>query len=200
MRREIIPIFAEPLSIVYDFLDQKFREKLINKSEEYSKKVAGKGNCVWYSGEKSPTNSFGTNTNSCVDQFKLLSTIVEGEVQNLSYSLGSNYKLKLIHSWYNIYTKDNYQEYHIHPNSYFSAVYNCKMPEGSAPLILTDFTKQAQVIPDQKDELEISDIYRDQLSVNFKENSLVVFRSHVPHKVPFGENEENRITFSFNFG
>ena len=43
-----------------------------------------------------------------------------------------------------------------------------------------------------------NDCFKSKIDIEFPQNSMLIFRSHVLHKVPFGTNNEDRITFSFN--
>ena len=199
MRREIIPRFAEPFGIVSDFLDEELRQKLIEKVENLSQKWIGTGQEIWESDNKSPKNSFGLDDHEKVYEFNLLSEKVKDEVQGLAKELFSSHKFKLHDSWYNLYTKYNFQENHIHTPCLFSAIYFCKLPKGSSSVNFNDFTKNALSLPSEKPPHNVNTMFCDRFSGPFEENSLIIFRSYIPHNVPFGDNDDNRITFSFNF-
>ena len=198
MRRELIPRFAEPFGIISDFLDEELRQKLIEKVENLSQKWIGTGQEVWESNVKSPTNSFGLDDFGKVNEFNLLSEQVKNEVQILANELSIDHDFKCTSAWYNSYTKNQYQEYHIHIPCKFSAIYLCKMPEGSSPVIFNNFTKTTLVSTPERNH-SICNMFDDRYAGPFEENSLIIFRSHIPHSVPFGNNDENRVTFSFNF-
>ena len=99
--------------------------------------------------------------------------------------------------WYNVYTKENFQEFHAHPMSVFSAIYYSSFPEGSAPTIF-----KSPVIdmfppfpysgpsPYSTDNLVITPP---------SERSLIIFRSFVLHMVPTGTNDRPRVTMAYNF-
>ena len=198
MRRELIPRFAEPFGIISDFLDEELRQKLIEKVEDLSQKWVGTGQEVWESNNKSPNNSFGLDDFKKIYEFNLLTEYVKNEVQELANELNIAHHFTCNSAWYNSYTKNQYQEYHIHIPCKFSAIYLCKMPEGSSPVIFNNFTKTTLVSPPGGNN-SIRQMFDDKYSGPFEENSLIIFRSHIPHSVPFGNNDENRVTFSFNF-
>ena len=199
MRREIIPRFAEPFGIISDFLDEELRKKLIEKVEDLSQKWVGTGQEVWESNDKSPKNSFGLDDHGKVYEFNLLSEQVTNEVQGLANELSIAHNFTCVDAWYNLYTKDQFQEFHNHTPCLFSSIYFCKLPVGSSSVIFNDFTRTKLSSFPEKRNHTLSEMFNDIYSSPFEENSLIIFRSHIPHSVPFGNNDENRITFSFNF-
>ena len=109
----------------------------------------------------------------------------------------TQYEFKCTNAWYNSYTKHQFQEFHAHPSNYFSAIYFCDIPEGSAPIVFLTLQKwqhscHTWIAPKLQNSKHTS-------TIEFESNTLLIFRSHLPHSVPFGKNEEERITFSFNF-
>ena len=200
MRRDIIPIFAEPFVLISDFLDEELRKNLVKRVEECSEHWNGDGEKVWTSQKKSPKNSFNLSEHNQVKEFNILSEKVFSEVQSLADNLDLSYKVSCMQSWYNLYEKDNFQEYHLHPQCTFSSIYFCKMPEGSSPVIFTDFVKQSRSLPKSGNQtFREEPMFSDTHVGDFEENSLVIFRSYIPHQVPIGNNNDDRITFSFNF-
>ncbi len=193
---KIVPLLAEPFCIVNDVLEEDERKTLIDKVRVFSKNWEGDGSKAWISGEKSPNNSFGLNKEFfSVDEFRHLAKISENFVNEINQSLNSSIdKWTIAEGWYNLYTKHNYQEYHVHPSFGWSAIYFCKIPEGSSPIIFTDFNKQYISYTSG-----CVDTFKNVIDMKFPENSMVLFRSNIPHKVPFGNNDEERITLSFNF-
>ncbi len=197
---QIAPFFAEPFFVVPDFLDHDLRQILIRKVKKFSKKWEGEGKKVWASTTRSPSNSFLLDHEfEKVEQFRKLLNLVHDNVQIFGEKLGvTEYKFKCISAWYNSYTKYQFQEFHTHPNNYFSAIYFCDIPEGASPIIFTDFAKMGTMLP-HMDFTKTPEFFKYSSTIEFPSNTLLIFRSHLAHSVPFGKNEEERITFSFNF-
>ena len=127
----------------------------------------------------------------------LIETVTE-HVNALAQSYGSTAKYKAEHSWANIARAGNYQEYHTHDGSVFSAVYYIKTPEGSGDILFED--------PRMPDMLPVKNIpERNSLSfhkIGYKatEGTLLIFRSSLRHCVQEGLNIDPRISVSMNFG
>ena len=199
MIREIFPRFADPFVVITNFLDDELNKTLTEKVQNFSKTWVGKGKEIWESAEKSPKNSFGLDGHSEVNEFNLLSMKVTEEVQDLGNYLGSSHKFVLKNAWYNLYNKNNFQEYHVHSPCLFSAIYFCKIPKGSSPVTFFDFSRQAKALPSISYSPDENPMFIDSFIGGSEENSLIIFRSHIPHNVRFGDNDDDRITFSFNF-
>ena len=86
-------------------------------------------------------------------------------------------------SWFNIYTKGDFQETHNHNISgqHLSTIYMCKGPTGSAYTYFSDF--------------QIQDQYR----FEFEEGTLLIFPSHMLHGVSQHELDDERITIASNY-
>jgi uncharacterized protein (TIGR02466 family) len=113
-----------------------------------------------------------------------------------AHNSSSNYTCQ--HAWANVAEEGNFQEYHTHDGSVFSAVYYPRVPNGSGNILFED--------PKLPDMLPISNISeRNDLSY-FKigyepeEGMLLIFRSYLRHAVRAGTNKEPRISFALNFG
>ena len=192
---QISPLFAEPFCVIEDVIPEDMRKVLIKRVKKCSKEWVGHGSEAWLSEKKSPSNCFGLHREfASVKEFKELSEVVLHNCKKLASSLGMpEFDWRVVNGWYNSYDKTNYQEFHVHPSSYFSAIYFCKIPKGSAPVSFMNFNKEYNTIYPMN-----RDCFKTQMDIEFSQNSMLLFRSSVPHKVPFGKNNEDRITFSFN--
>ena len=130
--------------------------------------------------------------------FNSLIETITHHVNGLAAQYGSTAKYKVDGSWANIARQGNYQEYHTHDGSVFSAVYYVKVPEGSGNIIFED--------PRMPDMLPVKNIpERNSLSFNKigytpAEGTLLIFRSSLRHCVQEGTNVDPRISISMNFG
>tara|TARA_Y100001972_G_C7479758_1_gene243882 strand:- start:71 stop:592 length:522 start_codon:yes stop_codon:yes gene_type:complete len=85
-------------------------------------------------------------------------------------------KITLHSAWSAIYKKGNYTKRHQHVPSFVSFVYYLKS-SGETPLVFDDVDFQ----------------------INPKDDTLVIFPSHIYHSVPIHESEEDRICLAGNF-
>jgi len=158
-------------------------------------KVEGKGSEIWYSGKNSPTNNFCTEYSNPIFS-NLLSSIDESLKR---YAELLKFRLDYIKSrdwWWNVYENGSlFQEFHGHVPFYFSGVYYCKVPEGSAPITFRhpDFNHYVPAYEKNEYNAECK-------SIMPVERSLLIFPSNFVHCVPPGENTEPRISISFNYG
>lgn len=174
----------------------KYKEtdyKLIKKC--YEIQATKEGNPDWI---LNPYSTFYSH-NICKDKdFEEINTFVARAVKN--YCIANKYDAKAIQDyptegWINIYKKGDSQEFHVHAQSAFSAVYYLKVPENSAmihfkapfvDMILPDTTENT------RNNIQTADIVP-------KEGSVIVFRSHLEHMVQQHNANEERISLAYNF-
>jgi uncharacterized protein (TIGR02466 family) len=110
--------------------------------------------------------------------------------------LESDYSYDCVEGWLNFYYKNDYQEYHTHPNYVFSAVYFFTNPKNSGKLIFEN-----PIEPDMCGLKNISktNVLNGCVSSYFpKPRTLIIFRSYLRHMVTKCQNTEPRITAAFN--
>ena len=168
------------------------RINLYEKTLKYSEDIRPGGK-QWKANVK---NNHGYSDLNADDDFKKLEGIVTEHVNYFATSLMSDFKYTCNSSWYNIYDENSYQEYHIHTNSIFSAVYFLSYPEGSSPLV---FSNEILDMLPIRNIREYNFFNSGIFEYHAEENSLIIFRSNVRHMVPKGENKIPRITLSYNF-
>tara|TARA_R110000803_G_scaffold210680_1_gene283146 strand:+ start:1843 stop:2436 length:594 start_codon:yes stop_codon:yes gene_type:complete len=98
-------------------------------------------------------------------------------------------------AWFNIYKKGDYQEYHNHGDSLFSAVYFLKTPENSAKIYFK--SPIMDMIRPNYTEYTIDTYER----INFTPQAgmLLIFRSFLEHSVEQQEDDDARISIAYNF-
>jgi uncharacterized protein (TIGR02466 family) len=119
-------------------------------------------------------------------------------INEFAKSFNSNYQYQCDEGWFNVYNKNQYQEFHYHPGYTFSAVYYLSAPEGSGKLIFN-----SPLLPDMMPIKNIINEKDNALSLQTCEypaiqNRLIIFRSNLQHMVTQGTNESDRISFAFN--
>jgi uncharacterized protein (TIGR02466 family) len=189
---KIIMTFPSSFYVFENLLDNNMILNLQKRSKEIEKKYP-KGGENW---KCNTYNTLGTFELSNDAPFKILLDKIEEKVFEFTKAHGSNYKYKIKESWINIYKTNDYQEYHFHPESTFSAVYFLKSSEKCAKIVFEN--------PTEPDMLPIKDIkqYND---LSFKtysfypiQNSLLIFRSYMRHMVEQQTIDFERMSVAVN--
>ena len=127
--------------------------------------------------------------------FNNLTTKIEYHTDKFALQLGSEAEYKVSESWFNFYNKYDYQEYHYHPLSFFSAIYFFKNPENAGKTIFKSY--------EEPNMLPLKNLKRNELSQSNchyipRERTLLIFKSNLLHMVSQSQSDEPRITASFN--
>jgi len=159
------------------------------------KKNKPSGGADWYGNTYTTHDSYDLREE---EKFKSLLDKITDCVQEFANAHNSTGQYNCEHFWANIALEKNYQEFHTHDGSIFSAVYYIEVPEGSGSIVFND--------PKQPDMLPIKNINeRNHLSFIRtkylpKAGRLLIFRSYLSHMVEPGTNSSERISVSLNFG
>ncbi len=143
-------------------------------------------------------NSLGTYNLNDDHNFHNLIDKVSRHVNLFNKEMGSEYNYSCQYSWFNIYEQGDYQEYHHHPNSTYSAVFFLKCDVNSSPLVFLNPIEPFDMHPIQK-QTALNELNFLTCKVFPVKNSLVIFRSYIKHAVPKQTSDEKRITVAFNF-
>ena len=121
-----IGLYAQP-----DVLTPEENDLLMSKVYKL-RNTFGAGNTQdWLSGVSSPDNCYNQTNIAEYLEFRPLVERITQCVHELAREYGSDDNYECTEGWYNIYSSNRYQEYHVHPNSIFSAVYFMKSGEDS---------------------------------------------------------------------
>ena len=141
-------------------------------------------------------NTLGTYDLQKDKSFKILLEKIEDKVLEFTKRHNSDYRYKIQESWLNVYNKSDYQEYHHHPNSTFSAVYFLKASENCSRIVFEN--------PIEPEMITIKDI-KQHNPLTFKtcffppvENGLIIFRSYLRHMVEKQNTDYERMTVAAN--
>ena len=182
-----------PTAVMFqeEILSQSENEKLYNHIK-YLNNVVKKGGEDWLSDVKNTSGTYDCNKDNA---FNFLHKKVSLYVNEFSQKFGCVKKMICENSWYNYYKKGDYQEFHTHPYNYFSAVYFVRCLKNSSPLCFqSPYSNNMLPLPVKK----YNDLSFDIIEYEPVNNSLVIFRSNIPHMVPKNKSQE-RITMSFNY-
>jgi len=111
--------------------------------------------------------------------------------------MGSSEEMHPFECWFNTYYNKDYQEFHIHQNSIYSAVFFVEAPKNSSPLILQNpnYLYKMFVLNNFKDSKYSFNTW----SIPSEENKLVIFPSHLLHMVPCHQSNKKRVSIAINF-
>ena len=188
----MLNLFATPLKIVKN---NSFKSlNLINHCNKLSKKVDSGGQ-HWIN-----KNIYNTSFtyNICKDpKFKKLNDWVNKEVDVFVKELGfKGFDISKNVGWFNIYGKNDYQEWHKHNFRLASAIYYLKVNKNSAK------TWFKSPLPDNPNapEFDVNNPYTWRTYFIEPENDiLVMFKSDLDHCVEPQQDNSTRITLAYNF-
>ena len=100
-------------------------------------------------------------------------------VHELARSYGSDDTYDCTEGWYNIYSSNRYQEYHVHPNSIFSAGF-MKTGEDSQGLHIKRPDHGGMILP--KNKARETEYNQEVLIAPPQERTVIVFRSYLEHR------------------
>ena len=182
-----------PTSIYYveNLISEEDNDRLIEYIKWKTKEVK-RGGENWLT---DVYNTHHTHNIHKDNMFNNLSDAVTKQTSEFAKKLGSNYDYNIDESWWNSYNENDYQEYHHHADSYFSAVYWFTSPEGSGDLVF-----QSPLVPNARPlkNLKSNPLTYECCRYNPPPRSLVIFPSTLMHMVVRCKNKTPRITGAFN--
>jgi uncharacterized protein (TIGR02466 family) len=184
--------FPTTFYILEDSFSEKENNNLLEKIMQIKNDVKSGGK-NWLT---DVYNTEGTYNIINDKDFNNLSNNVTYHTNKFAKILESYYDYKCVEGWLNCYYKNDYQEYHTHPNYVFSAVYFFTNPENSGKLIFEN--------PMEPDMCGLKNILKTNVLNGYistffpKPRTLIIFRSYLRHMVTKCQNTEPRITAAFN--
>ena len=172
-------------------LDKEELESLANTCLDLKNTVPQGGN-NWKSKVYNTQDTLDLRDHKAFDK---IVRIVTNSVQEFAKLHGSGYEYQCTGSWFNIYNKHNYQEYHTHNQDIFSAIVYIKTPQGSGATIFKAPYDQRQV----KNIYQTTELNNTEVGYYPNEGGLLIFRSYVPHMVEQSQSDSERISLAFNF-
>lgn len=98
-------------------------------------------------------------------------------------------------SWFNIYEKNDYQEFHVHPGLTISAIYMLAGDSNSAKVYFKSPKNEMYHI----EYNEMTSNTFGTINYNVDPGKLLIFTSDTSHSVERHNNTNDRITISYNF-
>jgi uncharacterized protein (TIGR02466 family) len=186
--------FPTPIYIQKNLFPTSFNKEIENEILKWPNTIPS-GGTDWEGG------TYTTHITHDLSESKLLEPVIEcvtEHVNDFAKAHNSMYEYKMEHSWANISRPGNFQEFHTHDGSIFSAVYYVTVPKGSGNIIFED-PRAPDMLPlkEIKDRNELSYV---KVGYTPEVGTLVIFRSYVRHCVQTGTNVEPRISLALNYG
>lgn len=127
-----------------------------------------------------------------------LVTMVTPLVKEFGKAFGVDSKnIKCTDFWINISAPGDFQEYHVHPNSHFSAVVYLKTSPNCGDIIFKSFSSDGDMF-----QLPMRSLNQNNFSFCHytpEDLKVLVFRSNLKHMVKRNNSKEDRISTAFNF-
>jgi len=132
----------------------------------------------------------------------LLSTAQKevGDYFSINRIFREGVKIDFLNMWININKKTNYNETHIHPASHLAGVWWIKVPKDSGKLFFNSphwFEQYHEMICYSDEFKEAVCTYPDYY-IDSCEGGIVLFPSHLYHRVSESNSNQDRISVSFN--
>jgi|TARA_R100001530_G_scaffold54862_1_gene40392 uncharacterized protein (TIGR02466 family) len=188
----VINLFSTPIKIVEN--NSFDNTNLINHCEKLSKKVESGGK-HWIN--KKVFNTSYTYNIYDDKKFYDLNLWISKQVKLFVNELGfENIDDDKTIGWFNIYNKDDYQDWHNHNFYLVSAIYYLKTNTHSAKTYFKNPLPENPNIP----KFNPNNPYTwKTYFVEPKENNLVIFKSDLDHCVESHTDDFSRITLAYNF-
>lgn len=152
------------------------------------------GGLDWYGGTYTTHGSYELSKDT---QLKNLIGVITDRVHKVAETHGCNGKYNNYSTWMNASVGNNWQEFHSHPNSIFSAVYYVASPLGSGNIVFED-PREPDMFP-LKNPINKNTLSHTRIPYSAKTRGLIIFRSYLRHMVEPGKNTEKRISIALNF-
>jgi uncharacterized protein (TIGR02466 family) len=184
-----------PVSIYTEknILTGEEHQQLVNHVDTIKKDIPSGGK-DWFG---SIYTSFETYDIRQDAEFDNLLHNIKIHVQDYAKMHNSIHDYQCQQAWFNESVENQFQEFHTHASNVISAVYYLRAPEGAGDIVFKD-PKQPDMNP-LKNVTELNDLNFASVSFEPIENSLIIFRSYLPHMVKPGKNKVGRISVACNY-
>lgn len=169
-------------------------EELLNRCYEIKQKFPQKS--TWFCDTYNSLKSYNLKEDQL---FKPLIDLCASKVFDFAREYGiEDRNLFCTDAWFNIASKGNYQEFHIHPMSHFSVVYYVDVREDSGRILFKNPQSNLDMFtlpPNTSLTIGSRGVYFHKPAIQ----DLLIFRSNTPHMVEKNNNNSDRISIAMNF-
>ena len=192
MQRKINRLFPKILGVYTFDNHKKYEKQLVFKCDNIKSKGTLEGGKNWIS-----QSVYNTENTYDVNKDKEFAPITEFlRVCALDYCRELNYDGVLNHTntFFNIYNKYDYQDWHDHPGTHLSGVYCLAGEKGSADIHFTDFNNRLNINV-KEFTTDNSTTWREE----FIPGKFLIFRSDLLHCVNRHNLDSKRYSLATNF-
>ena len=177
-----------PETIAFDYYteDKEYLDVLVNKCYEIQKSVK-KGGEFW---ESDVYNTMMKHDLRKEPVFNKIIKWIDNSVYDYLADLGLPFAKNNVEpelSWFNIYKRGDYQEYHHHAGCIASAIFILK--SGGNTKINFEKPFQEMIFSETPTEIQYES----------EDAKLIIFRSHVKHSVSRHDFDTDRVSLAFNY-
>ena len=184
-----------PSVVAQDFFNEhsKVEKNLVNHIMKIKKEVKGGGK-NWISKDTYTTlNEYDIIKD---DKFKVINDFVMNSISNYINDLNINYDFSCVSGWFNVYGKNDFQEYHNHVEHTLSAIYFLKSDENENAKL---YFKRPFASRSNDIKSDTNEIFDERHYYKPVPGSIVVFPSSLEHCVEKENSNKTRITMAYNF-
>lgn len=130
------------------------------------------------------------------NEFKNLNNFVQEKIDFFVKSFIKpkyDFKCYITKSWLNFNNKGNFHQRHTHSNSFLSGVFYLNVGDQGEITFLTPFNNLFNI-----ENTETNHFNADYARIKVKNGDLLIFYSHLEHKVDINQSNETRVSLSFN--
>jgi uncharacterized protein (TIGR02466 family) len=185
-------LFPKVVGTYFFDMHKELEEKYVNICDEIKEKNNDTGGKNWISQSVYNTeNIYNLNEDH---RFKELTRFINESGIKYCEELKYAGFLKHTNTFFNIYNKYDYQDWHDHPGTHLSGVYCLSGEKGSADIHFTDFNNKL-IINVKEFTTDNSSIWHE----DFEPGKLLIFRSDLLHCVNRHELDTKRYSLATNF-
>ena len=186
-------LFPKVLGIYVFDEHKKYEQKLVAKCEQISNTDLETGGKNWIS--QSVYNTENTYDVNKDEDFNPITNFIRECAMDYCEELKYTGTLEHVNTFFNIYKKYDYQDWHEHSGTHLSGVYCLSGQQGSADIHFTDFNFDKIKLPLKECTTDNSTTWTEK----FEPGKLLLFRSDLLHCVNRHELETKRYSLATNF-
>lgn len=133
-------------------------------------------------------------------QLDILRQFIREGVEAIHRSVGLGGELRFTNSWFSINRKGSYHEPHHHCPDIWSGVYYVQADQADAAISFMNRNLNDTGWPYMAPKIDNTDLITSQVNCPVSTGLLLIFPSHLRHKVNQQEADSERITIAFNMG
>lgn len=187
---ELFPLFSTPI----------YKAQLRNDLDTVKKTVSSLDYFPY-----SSHNGYCSN-NQNILELEVFSDLKETIVSHIQYLLFSTLNFKRFdfyfpNSWINLHKPNNFSQRHLHQNSFYSGVLYLNVPEGDSGKITFHHPNEIPTYCSSSlspEVVEYNSFNSKEWFFSPKENTLLLFPSHLSHSVSTNNTKSDRFCLSFN--